>query len=298
MKTHFLLSLFCILAPLSHAASVPPPPVLPQQVVSSEILFSTMRDILNTELAYSTEKEEFSASEIERVQEAIDAYLTAARTAYDAQMDFALYSLKPLYTQDAQKYTDTLQRYRQLLQEHYLNDFIDVLNMACFIDNSRVPEVKSETKAENVYYSAIQSRGGKWDYFGRGGIEARWQSREYYMKHFELKQQYLYALMAPENDERVNQELITESTHGSWLQDYEFISCTRLQTTPPNYQATRTDKFVKAEEAWKVYANQTPSVLWPIPSYQGTGTGGFMASFRMELYMRHELFLDALMESL
>ena len=298
MKTHIFLSLFCILAPLSHAATEPPPPSLPQQVVSTDVLFSTMRDILNTELAYCTEEEGFSESDVERAQEAIDAYLTAARTAYDAQMDFALYSLKPLYTQDAQKYTDTLQRYRQLLQEHYLNDFIDVLNMACFIDNSRVPEAKSETKAENVYYSAIQSRGGKWDYFGRGGIEARWQSREYYMKHFELKQQYLYALMAPEDDERVNQEIITESTHGGWLQDYEFISCTRLQTTPPNYQVTRADKFYAAEKAWEKYTLKTSQVLWPIPSFQGTGTGGFMASFRMGLYMRHELFLDALMESL
>ena len=298
MKTHILLSLFCIIAPLSHAASEPPPPTLPQQVVSTDVLFSTMHDILNTELAYSTDKEGFSESDVERAQEAIDAYLTAARTAYDAQMDFALYSLKPLYTQDAKLYTDTLQRYRQLLQEHYLNDFIDVLNMACFIDNSRVPEAKSETKAENVFYSAIQSRGEKWDYFGRGGIEARWQSREYYMKHFELKQQYLYALMAPENDERVNQELITESTHGGWLQDYEFISCTRLHATPPNYQATRTDKFYAAENAWEKYTLKTSQVLWPIPSFQGTGTGGFMASFRMELYMRHELFLDALMNSL
>ena len=255
-----------------------------------------MRDILNTELAYCTEEEEFSESDVERAQEAIDAYLTAARTAYDAQMDFALYSLKPLYTQDAKLYTDTLQRYRKLLQECYLNDFKAMLQLACYVYAPRAPE--AEPAPQNTFAGAIENRGSKWDYFGRGGIEAASQSREYYMKHFELKQQYLYALMAPENDERVNQELITESTHGGWLQDYEFISCTRLQTTPPNYQATRTDKFYAAEKAWEKYTSKTSQALWPIPSFQGTGTGGFEAHFKMGLYRRHEQFLDALMNSL
>ena len=262
-------------------------------VVSADSFFQSIRQECQRNIQKSIEIGDIAESESETVNKAVETYLAAARKAYDAQMDFALYSLKPLHLQNPGLYISTLNLYRNMIQNFYQTEFLIIKKHTCLFESPRTPEVKSDTFAQ-----AILTRGSKWDWYGRGMLCATEQSNEFKTALFQLKQQYLYALMAPEDDTNTNREILTESTSGVHLSNHEFISCTQLQNTPQDYQATRAAKFVVAEKAWMDYCSHATRLQAPVASMHGTGTGQFMRLLQMELMAIHEQFITHLMNGL
>lgn len=261
-------------------------------------LFRSIRTTLLQELEQNIDSGLTRKEDSGTITAAIDIYLTAAQKAYDAQMDFALYSLKPLYVQDSQLYLKTLQAYRKLLQENYLVDLQFVKftsSLLCPQYDSSEPLPKPE---EDTFAEAIDNRGKYWDDYGRGRLTSSSQSAQFKMAHFRLKQQFLYALMAPADAPGLNKQLLTDATCGEHLADFEFISCTRLNHVPEGYQATRAAKFMKAEEEWEKYISAAAYMISPDGFNYGTGVGEAKQSLKMDLTALHEAFLTKLMKSL
>lgn len=263
-------------------------------VLSSNVLFNSFRTTLQAEINKSLQSGDLTQNDLPEANRVIENYLTAAAAAYEAQISFALYSLKPLWEQNADLYTSTLIQYRSTLQTCYINDFRMILAQTDLImkgDSYNIDDLIP--LLQNEYAQAIQQRGGRWDYFGRGGIIAHQQAAEYLLAQFKLKQQYVYALLSPQEVPGIS----TEATQSEWFANREFLSCAQLRSVPQDYVATRAAKWIQAEELWMQYAKVAAEMISVLPRHHGTGTGGFIYQFELELISLHERFLTRIMQS-
>lgn len=284
MKNLLILLLGCTLAPVYGSTPEAPAAITQQCKNEASALFESIQTTLHEEIQNCIKIGELSEKEVPVVQEHIDAYLQAARKAYSAQLAFALYSLSPLLQQDEKLYHKTLSAFQKLLIECYTADFEVIAQNSVIVSNG---EYCNRVEA-NRFADAISVRGGHWDSFGRGGLNAYAQAREFQIKQFELKRQYLYALLAPNDAEGIDPDIITDATNGSWLSSYEFLSCTPLRTVPNNYQTERATLFIEAEKCWEEYTHSAKRMQAPLPRYHGTGTGQFQDIIRMKLVALHE----------
>lgn len=250
-----------------------------------EQFFTNIRETWLEDIMVNREEAElfgFSDEELRPALEALEEYLSAARAAYDAQMELALYSLAPIKDTHPQKYTATLQQYRNALMALYLQDARIMRNNSCLTPSDRAPKV---TPPQDAFCDAILARAERSDLGGAGYRGFAAQSVEVVKQQHKIKQDIILRLL--------------DAQYEFSFGNKEFFTCTELEgIDQEEYQRERAAKFQAAEQAWETYSWAAARLHCPLPQFSGTGTGSIISAKWLELARNHEKWFTLLMNGM
>lgn len=214
-----------------------------------------------------------SAQDVAAAQQAVTEAVLAARRAYAAQMDFALYSLEPLRETHPERYRLALQQYRNALYVLYNLD-------AAYLRNGSVL-TPSEGKAGSVVHP---------DAFAEAMLQRINAQPDYRSGYAEL-------------EEHLNQRFLQRVDFVANLlagdrPPAEFLTNTPLDSVPEDYAETCQTRFLAAFAAWHRYVEAAVQLHCPVPSLQGIGSSAAMDTFRQTLRRHFEAYLTLLVAGL
>ncbi len=251
--------------------------------VSATQHFENIRQTWLEDIRMTQEYDGLTDETLQPAFEAIDEYTAAAQTAYNAQMEFALYSLAPIKETHPQRYQIALQQYSQALLILYKRDARIMRASSVLTPYDRAPEI---TPMADAFCSAIYERGNESALGGAGYRGFVAQSDIIVEQQLKLKQDLIIAQLDTEGDFSLGREFISNSEITADDFDYD------------EYRRVRAEKFKAAEAAWETYSWAAARLLCPIPVYSGTGTGSMISAQHQQLVRNHELFLILLMRGI
>lgn len=210
-----------------------------------------------------------SAQDVAAAQQAVTAAVLAARGAYAAQMDYALYSLAPLRQTQPERYQQALHQYRSALFVLYNQDAGYLRNISVLTH----AEGKAVDAARPDAFAAAMLRriNAQPDY--RGGHA---ELGAHLNQRFLHRVDFVAGLLAGDRPAA------------------EFLTNTPLDTVPDAYAETCQAKFRAAFAAWQHYADAAVQLHCPVPTLQGNASPAAMETFRQTLCLHFEAFLTLL----
>lgn len=253
--------------------------------INPTAFFNNIRETWLEDIQVNREEAELfglTDEELRPAMETLEEYMTAARAAYDAQMEFALYSLAPLKDTQPQKYGTALQQYRNALMALYMQDTRIMRCNSCLTPSERAPKV---TPPQDAFSNAITARAEHSNLGGAGSRGFVAQCEEVAAQQLKIKQELILRLL--------------DSGHPFSFANKEFFTCTEVEVIDSEeYQRKRAAKFLAAEQAWETYSWAAARMHCPLPQFSGTGTGSMITAKWQELLRNHEKFLILLMHGL
>ncbi|MBR1998315.1 MAG: hypothetical protein IJ993_07850 [Akkermansia sp.] len=228
--------------------------------------------------------ETLSDEEIQPALAALEEYIAAAHVAYQAQMEFALYSLEPVKNTHPQRYQTALQQYKHALLALYRQDARILRSNSVLTPYYRHPEIVPPK--EDAFCDALITRAEQSDLGGAGYRAFRAQGSELLKQQLKLKQDTIISHLCPGGDFSLGRE---------------FISNTDINTAgfdAEEYRRVRTEKFKAAEAAWEQYSWAAARLHCPLPQFSGTGTGSMISAQQEYLALNHEKLLILLMRGI
>lgn len=228
--------------------------------------------------------ETLSDEEIQPALAALEEYMAAAHVAYQAQMEFALYSLEPVKNTHPQRYQTALQQYKHALLALYRQDARILRSNSVLTPYYRHPEIVPPK--EDAFCDALITRAEQSDLGGVGYRAFRAQGSELLKQQLKLKQDTIISHLCPGGDFSLGRE---------------FISNTDINTAgfdAEEYRRVRTEKFKAAEAAWEQYSWAAARLHCPLPQFSGTGTGSMISAQQEYLALNHEKLLILLMRGI
>lgn len=254
--------------------------------IAPEQLFENIRQTWLEDIRESRQDGDLETLSDEKIQPALAAleeYIAAAHVAYQAQMEFALYSLAPIKETHPQRYQIALQQYSQALLILYKRDARIMRASSLLTPYYRAPEI---TPMEDAFCSAIYERGSESALGGAGYRGFVAQSNIIVEQQLKLKQDLIIAQLDTGGDFSLGREFISNSEITADDFDYD------------EYRRVRAEKFKAAEVAWETYSWAAARLHCPIPIYSGTDTGSMISAQHQQLVRNHELFLILLMRGI
>ncbi len=255
--------------------------------ISPEQLFENIRRTWLEDIHENRQEgdlEALSDEEIQPAMAALEEYIAAAHIAYQAQMEFALYSLEPIKNTHPQRYQTALQQYSNALLALYWQDARILRSNSVLTPYYRHPEIVPPEI--DAFCEAIITRAEQSDLGGAGYRAFRAQGSELLKQQLKLKQDTIISHLCPGGDFSLTRE---------------FISNTDINTTgfdSEEYRRVRTEKFKAAEAAWEQYSWAAARLHSPLPQFSGTGTGSMISAQQEYLALNHEKLLILLMHGI
>ena len=215
-----------------------------------------------------------SRHDIAAAQQAICEAAEAATQAFAAQMDYAAYSLEPLRTTQPERYRAAMQQYRSALLSLMQKDLQHMRRNSVLTEPERCPE--QPTEEEDAFTAAISNRISTWDTY-RGDLQ---ELHAHLLAQHLSRVQFMASLMAGDRP------------------CMEFITNTRLDSAPEDYNSTCQAKFLAAHEAWLAYTDKAAQLHCPVRSLQGNGTPAAISTARLSLLCHYEGFLTLIAQGL
>ena len=228
--------------------------------------------------------ETLSEEEIQPALEALEKYIAAARVAYEAQMEFALYSLEPVKNTHPQRYQTALQQYGHALLALYQQDTRILRSNSVLTPYYRHPEIVPPIK--DAFCDALITRAEQSDLGGAGYRAFRAQGSELLKQQLKLKQDTIISHLCPGGDFSLGREFISNTDINTEGFDAE------------EYRRVRTENFKAAEAAWEQYSWAAARLHCPLPQFCGTGTGSMISAQQEYLALNHEKLLILLMRGI
>lgn len=255
--------------------------------IAPEQLFENIRQTWLEDIRESRQDgdlETLSDEEIQPALAALEEYIAAAHVAYQAQMEFALYSLEPVKNTHPQRYQTALQQYKHALLALYRQDARILRSNSVLTPYYRHPEIVPPK--EDAFCDALITRAEQSDLGGAGYRAFRAQGSELLKQQLKLKQDTIISHLCPGGDFSLGRE---------------FISNTDINTAgfdAEEYRRVRTEKFKAAEAAWEQYSWAAARLHCPLPQFSGTGTGSMISAQQEYLALNHEKLLILLMRGI
>ncbi len=228
--------------------------------------------------------ETLNEEEIQPALAALEEYIAAAHVAYQAQMEFALYSLEPVKNTHPQRYQTALQQYGHALLALYQQDARILRSNSILTPYYRHPEIVPPIK--DAFCDALITRAEQSGLGGVGYRAFRAQGCGLLKQQLKLKQDTIISHLCPGGDFSLGRE---------------FISNTDINTAgfdAEEYRRVRTEKFKAAEAAWEQYSWAAARLHCPLPQFSGTGTGSMISAQQEYLALNHEKLLILLMRGI
>ncbi len=238
---------------------------------------ATMYSIWLQDIQYSRENGSLCVCgrhDIAAAQQAICEAAEAATQAFTAQMDYAAYSLEPLRTTQPERYSTAMQQYRSALLSLMQKDMQHMRRHSVLTEPERCPE--QTTEEEDAFTAAISNRISTWDTY-RGDLQ---ELHAHLLAQHLNRVQFIASLMVGDRP------------------SMEFITNTRLDSAPEDYNSTCQAKFLAAHEAWLTYTDKAAQLHCPVRSLQGNGTPAAISTARLSLLRHYEGFLTLIAQGL
>ena len=216
---------------------------------------------------------ECSKEDITAARQAVNDAVFAARRAYEAQLDFARYSLEPLCVSKPERTFAAEVRFRQALLALLKSDMHQLRLRSVLCDSARQPKVQPR---ENDFSLALTTRFASAPTMRSDMAELQ----TFLNQQHQRKVDFVTSLLAGDRPAT------------------EFLTNTRLEDTTEDYAATCQEKFRSACAAWQQYMEAAARLHCPIPSLQGGSTAAATEDCRLMLQMQFEDFLTLLASGL
>lgn len=255
--------------------------------ISPEQLFENIRQTWLEDIRENRQDGDLEALSDEEIQPALatlEEYIAAAHVAYQAQMEFALYSLEPIKNTHPQRYQTALRQYGHALLALYQQDARILRSNSVLTPYYRHPEIIPPKK--DAFCDAIITRAEQSDLGGVGYRAFRAQGSELLKQQLKLKQDTIISHLCPGGDFSLGREFISNTDINTEGFDAE------------EYRRVRTEKFKAAEAAWEQYSWAAARLHCPLPQFSGTGTGSMISAQQEYLALNHEKLLILLMHGI
>lgn len=244
--------------------------------ISSDDAFNAILSTWMQDIQHARKKGELSVcnnEEIAAARQAVNHAIFIARRAYDAQLDFARYSLKPLRESKSELYSAAEQQFRKALIILLKHDMHQLRLRSVLCGAERHPQVQAR---KDAFSEALTDRFAAAPTMRNDMVEL----------HSHLNQQHQL---------RVNfiANLLTGDRPTT-----EFLTNTPLEDAPEDYAATCQAKFHAASSAWQQYMEAAARLHCPIPALQGSSTPTTAQACRQMLQQQYEDFLTLLARGL
>lgn len=214
-----------------------------------------------------------SNADIAAARQAVNDAVFAARRAYEAQLDFARYSLEPLCVSKPERTFAAEVRFRQALLALLKSDMQQLRLRSVLCDAARQPKVQPR---ENAFSQALTTRFASAPTMRSDMAELQ----TFLNQQHQRKVDFVTSLLAGDRPAT------------------EFLTNTRLEDATEDYAATCQEKFRTACAAWQQYMEAAARLHCPIPSLQGGSTPAATEDCRLMLQMQFEDFLTLLASGL
>lgn len=215
------------------------------------------------------ELHECSQEDIAAARQAVNDAVFAARRAYEAQLDFARYSLEPLCVSTPDRTFAAEVRFRQALLALLKSDMHQLRMRSVLCDAARHPNVSSR---EDAFTAALTTRFASAPTMRSDMVELQ----SHLNQQHQLRVNFIANLLAGDRPAT------------------EFLTNTQLENAPEDYAVTCQAKFRTACAAWQQYMEMAARLHCPIPSLQGSSTPAATEACRQMLQCQFEDFLTLL----
>ncbi len=273
MKLFFsILCLLCLMEPLSATDHFMGERIYPDSNTSSDDVFNAMLMTWTQDIQHARKNGDLSLcsqEEIAAARQAVNEAVFAARRAYEAQLDFARYSLEPLCASKPDRTFAAEVQFRQALLALLKHDMHQLRLRSVLCDAARHPKLQPR---EDAFTAALTARFATAPTMRSDMAELQ----AFLNRQHQSKVDFVTSLLA--GDRPVT----------------EFLTNTRLEDAPENYAGTCQAKFRTACAAWQQYIDAAARLHCPIPSLQGSSTPAATEACRQMLQCQFEDFLTLL----
>ena len=277
MKALFsILCLVSLMGPLAAADLFLGERISAASNTSSDEVFNAMLLTWTQDIQHARKNGELcvcSNADIAAARQAVNDAVFAARRAYEAQMEYARYSLEPLSESIPQRHDAALQQFGQALLVLLQSDMNQLRLHSVLCDAARHPEMQPR---EDAFAGALAARFATAPTMRSDMAELQ----TFLNQQHQRKVDFVTSLLAGDRPAT------------------EFLTNTRLEDTPEDYAATCQEKFRSACAGWQQYMEAAARLHCPIPSLQGGSTAAATEDCRLMLQMQFEDFLTLLASGL
>lgn len=271
------LSLLCLfvlpgIMPASAADVFMGERIYPDSNTSSDDVFNAMLLTWTQDIQHARKNGELSLcsqEEIAAARQAVNEAVFAARRAYEAQLDFARYSLEPLCVSKPDRTFAAEVQFRQALLALLKSDMHQLRLRSVLCDAARHPKLQPR---EDAFTAALTDRFATAPTM-RSDIA---ELQAFLNRQHQSKVDFVTSLLAGDRPAT------------------EFLTNTQLENAPEGYAGTCQAKFRTACAAWQQYMDTAARLHCPIPSLQGSSTPAATEACRQMLQCQFEDFLTLL----
>lgn len=246
--------------------------IYPDSNTSCDDVFNAMLLTWTQDIQHARKNGELSLcsqEDIAAARQAVNDAVFAARRAYEAQLDFARYSLEPLCVSKPDRTFAAEVRFRQALLVLLKHDMHQLRLRSVLCNAARHPKLQPR---EDAFTAALTTRFASAPTMRSDMAE-------------------LQAFLNLQHQRKV--DFVTSLLAGD-RPATEFLTNTRLEDATEDYAATCQAKFRTACAAWQQYMDAAARLHCPIPSLQGSSTPAATEACRQMLQCQFEDFLTLL----
>ena len=246
--------------------------IYPDSNTSCDDVFNAMLLTWTQDIQHARKNGELSLcsqEEIAAARQAVNDAVFAARRAYEAQLDFARYSLEPLCVSKPDRTFAAEVQFRQALLVLLKHDMHQLRLRSVLCDAARHPKLQPR---EDAFTAALTDRFATAPTMRSDMAELQ----AFLNRQHQRKVDFVTSLLA--GDRPVT----------------EFLTNTQLEDAPEGYAGTCQAKFRTACAVWQQYIDAAARLHCPIPSLQGSSTPAATEACRQMLQCQFEDFLTLL----